>query len=65
VKKLERTASKRGGVLAPRTVRGVFFATRQVFQHAVLEELIPGNPMVVARGILPRVQDKDPTSWQG
>ena len=63
VKHLERTPSRRGGVLAPRTVRNVFFATRQVFQHLVLEEVLAGNPMVVARGVLPRVQDKDPT-WR-
>ena len=63
VKHLERTPSRRGGVLAPRTVRAVFFTTRQVFQHLVLEEVLVGNPMVVARGVLPRVQDKDPT-WR-
>jgi integrase len=44
-------------------VRAVFFAARQVFQHAVLQEVIPGNPIVVAKGVLPRVQDKDPT-WR-
>ncbi len=63
VKKLERTPSRRGGVLAPRTIRGIFFTARQGFQHAVMEELIPGNPMVLPRGVLPRVQDKDP-SWR-
>jgi len=34
-----------------------------VFQYAVLQEIIPGNPMVLAKGVLPRVQDKDPT-WR-
>ena len=63
VKELVRTKSKRGGVLAARTIRNVFFTARQVFQHAVLEEIIPGNPMVLAKGVLPRVQDKDPT-WR-
>jgi integrase len=63
VQALKRTKSRRGGVLAPRTVRGIFFTTRQVFQHAVLEELLVGNPMVLARGILPAVEDKDPT-WR-
>lgn len=63
VKELGRTKSKRGGMLASRTVRGIFFTARQVFQHAVLEELIPGNPLVLAKGVLPRVQDKDPT-WR-
>jgi integrase len=63
VKHLTATPSNRGGALAPRTVRGIFFTTRQVFQHLVLEEVIPGNPIVVARGILPRVQDKNP-EWR-
>jgi integrase len=63
VKHLERTPSRRGGVLAPRTVRQIFFTTRQVFRHLVLEEVISGNPIDVARGVLPRVQDKDPT-WR-
>ncbi len=64
IKELERTPSRRGGVLAPRTVRNAFFATRQVFQHLVLQEVIPGNPMTVERGVvLPHVKDKDPT-WR-
>lgn len=63
VKELARTKSKRGGMLAPRTVRGIYFTARQVLQHAVLEELIPGNPMTLAKGVLPPVQDKDPT-WR-
>jgi integrase len=63
VKAVSRTESNRGGALAPRTVRQVFFTARQVFQYAVLQEIIPGNPMVLARGVLPRVQDKDP-SWR-
>lgn len=34
-----------------------------MFQHLVLEEVLPGNPIVVARGVLPRVQDKNP-EWR-
>lgn len=63
VKHLERTPSCRGGVLAPRTVRSIFFTARQVFQHLVLEDVVAGNPIVVARGVLPKVKDKDPT-WR-
>jgi integrase len=51
------------GLLAPRTVRNIFFEVRQAFQDAVLEEIIPGNPMILRRGTLPRVADKDPT-WR-
>lgn len=63
VRRLKATASRRGGVLGARTVRGIFFLVKQVLQQAVLEELIPGNPVVVARGVLPPKQDKDPT-WR-
>jgi integrase len=56
-------ASSRGGVLAPRTVRSTYFTVRQVFQEAVLEEALAGNPIIVARGVLPKLQDKDP-GWR-
>jgi integrase len=63
VKHLARKESVQGGLLAPRTVRNIFFEVRQAFQDAVLEEIIPGNPMILRRGTLPRVADKDPT-WR-
>ena len=63
VKKLKATSSNRGGSLSARTVRQIFFTAKQVFHQAVLEELILGNPMMLARGVLPPVQDKDPT-WR-
>ena len=44
-------------------MRAIFFTARQVFQHLVFEEIIPGNPILVPRGVLPPVQDKDPT-WR-
>jgi len=51
------------GLLASRTIRNIFFEVRQAFQDAVLEEIIPGNPMILRKGALPRVVDKDPT-WR-
>lgn len=51
------------GLLAPRTIRNIFFEVRQAFQDAVLEEILPGNPMILRRGTLPGVVDKDPT-WR-
>ena len=53
----------RGGVLASRTIRGIYFLTRQLFTHALLQELIPGNPIIVGRGVLPKKADKDP-GWR-
>jgi len=66
IEAMARIPSKRGGVLAPRTVRSAYFTTRQVFQHLVLQEVIPGNPMTVEKGDrspLPRVKDKIP-GWR-
>ena len=42
VKALRRIKSRRGGVLAPRTVRQIFTA-KQAFEEAVLEEVLPTN----------------------
>jgi integrase len=57
---LSRTKSPRGGTLASRTVRGVYFTARQMFTHAVFQELLVGNPFTLPRGMLPKVADKDP-----
>lgn len=62
VKVLRRTKSRRGGVLAPRTVRQVFFTAKQAFEEAVLEEILPSNPMIVRKGVLPGIEDKDPAT---
>jgi integrase len=63
VNALKRTPSRKGGVLAPRTVRGVYFLVRQIFEHACFKEYIPANPIAVPRGALPKREDKDP-SWR-
>lgn len=60
---LRRKASQRGGVLASRTIRGIYFLTKQLFNHAVLQELISGNPILVGKGVLPQKADKDP-GWR-
>lgn len=60
---LRRTESRRGGVLAPRTIRQIYFSTKQLFQYALLQELIPGNPILVGKGVLPKKADKDP-GWR-
>jgi len=60
---LRRTPSERGGSLASRTIRGIYFLTKQLFHYALLQELIPGNPVTVDRGVLPKKSDKDP-GWR-
>lgn len=63
VMNLRRTPSTRGGVLSSRTVRSIYFQTKQLFTHAVLQELVSGNPILVGRGVLPKKEDKDP-GWR-
>jgi integrase len=46
--------------LAPRTVRHVYAALRQVLHDAVVDEFLDSNPCVLKRGDLPRKTDKDP-----
>jgi hypothetical protein len=60
---LMKTPSRKGGVLAPRTVRGVYFLVRQIFEYACDKEYIEVNPIAVRRGVLPKMEDKDP-SWR-
>jgi integrase len=60
---LRRTPSNRGGVLSNGTIRTVYFLTKQLFSYAMLQELVPGNPILVGRGVLPKKGDKDP-GWR-
>jgi integrase len=60
---LRRQPSARGGTLAPRTIRSAYFTLRQIFEFAVLQELIPTNPIRLGRGVLPKKTDKDP-AWR-
>jgi integrase len=63
VKALKRTPSRRGGLLAPRTVRGIYFLTKQAFDEAVVEEILVANPMLLKKGVLPSIADKD-AGWR-
>lgn len=51
------------GELAPKTIRQVSGVLHTMFKSAVIEELIPTNPVVFERGVLPKLVDKDPT-WR-
>lgn len=65
VKALRQAPSSRGGTLAPRTVRTIFFTVNQAFQDAVLDEILQSNPIAVRREDLPVIADKDPAWRQG
>ena len=49
--------------LAPRTIRHVYATLVTMFRSAVADELITATPCVLAKGILPKKVDKDP-SWR-
>lgn len=49
--------------LAPTTIRQVSGLLHTLFKSAVIEELIPSNPVLYERGVLPKKADKDPT-WR-
>jgi hypothetical protein len=65
VLKLKKLPSPKGGQLAPRTIREIYFTIKQVFQYAVIHEYIQGNPIAVERKHLPKDVDKDPTWREG
>jgi integrase len=60
---LRTRKSRRGDVLAPRTIRNIYFTLQGICHDAVVDELIPATPCVVSRGDLPKKADKDPT-WR-
>lgn len=49
--------------LAPRTLHTVWAALRGMFRSAVVESLVPSNPCVLERNVLPKKKDRDPT-WR-
>ncbi len=60
IEALQATKSRRGGRLAPRTVRQVYFTFHQVIRYAVRIEALAGNPIELERGEVPAIVDKDP-----
>ncbi len=63
VNRLKITPSNQGGNLAARTIRSVFFTAKQMYEWAVLQELIISNPIKVGPRVLPPKADKDP-AWR-
>jgi integrase len=54
------TDMRKGGVLAPRTIRNVYSALSTLYKHAVVDDLVAASPCALPRGIVPGVEDKDP-----
>lgn len=57
--------SRKGGTLAPRTIRNVADVVRRAFNAAVIEEILAANPFDPVRGELPAIEDKDPLARAG
>lgn len=51
------------GKLSPKTIREVASILHTMFKSAFVDELVPSNPVVLERGVLPKKQDKDP-AWR-
>lgn len=49
--------------LSPKTIREVASILHTMFKSALVDELVPANPVVFERGVLPKKQDKDP-AWR-
>jgi len=62
---LAQRPSRRGGTLAPRTIRCAYSILRRAFDHAVLLELVSASPCVVPRSSMPAMNDKVPGARAG
>jgi integrase len=63
LRELQQKPSRRGGTLAPRTVRHVYFLLRQALHDAVADETIAVNPAMVSKSEVPQKRDKVP-GWR-
>lgn len=54
---------RRENKLSPKTIREVASILHTMFKSALIDELVPTNPAVFERGVLPKKQDKDP-AWR-
>ncbi|MBS2031608.1 MAG: hypothetical protein JST54_27165 [Deltaproteobacteria bacterium] len=59
IEALQAKESVRGGKLAPRTVRQIYFTFQQMVRYAVRIEILNGNPIELERGEVPKIVDKD------
>jgi integrase len=64
LRELPQKPSRKGGKLAPRTQRHVYFLLRQALHDAVVEETIPSNPAMVDTSEIPQKRDKDTSGWR-
>lgn len=63
VNKLKITPSVQGGNLASRTIRSIYFTAKQMYEWAVLQEIVISNPIKVGPRVLPPKADKNP-AWR-
>lgn len=56
-------ALRKGGELAPGTIRHVYGVLRRLMREALMDELIATNPCDMPAGVLPERVDKDP-EWR-
>jgi integrase len=49
--------------LSPKTIREIASILHTMFKSAFVDELVPSNPVVLERGVLPKKADKDP-AWR-
>jgi integrase len=54
-------AMRKEAVMAPRSIRKVYATVVTMFRTAVADELVPFTPCVLAKGILPKNIDRDPS----
>lgn len=62
---LRALPSKRGGTLAPRSIRNIYSVVHRLFAHAVVAEVIPNSPCHLPRRAMPSATDKDPEARSG
>lgn len=60
---LAKRKSRKGGTLAPRTIRLVYGTLQALYADAMEDELVTETPCRLRRGRLPRREDKDP-EWR-
>ena len=59
---LKKCSSRKGGTLAPRTIRNAANVARRALEDAVARGVLTANPLAALRGKLPAIEDKDPTA---
>jgi integrase len=62
---LRELTSRRGGTLAPRSIRNIYSVVHRLFAQAVVAETITASPCHLPRRAIPSPTDKDPAARAG